>query len=308
MGDLDPYMDDTFITSAFASMGEAVVTIKLIKNRTTGTPAGYCFVDFGDTQTAQNIMAKLNGMPIPRANPSKRFKLNWASYGKDTSSQGPEHSIFVGDLTPDVNDFMLQEYFQARYSSCKAAKVVLDQAGNSRGYGFVRFTDEGEHRRAMSEMQGAVGCGGKPLRVSAATPKRPQPSSGVSGGTGGAGGGSYHSTATTNQQYYQQYQQYQQYVAAWQGYQQQQQYYQQYQQPQQYQASYAQQTYQQQPVQYEEVLTVIDNTAEDPDPPLDIEGQNRALIETDNELFYELEQSRWNPVETATSAPRTVVT
>ena len=41
-----------------------------------------------------------------------------------------------------------------------------------RGYGFVRFTDESEHRRAMSEMQGAVGCGGKPLRVSAATPKR----------------------------------------------------------------------------------------------------------------------------------------
>ena len=39
----------------------------------------------------------------------------------------------------------------------------------------MRFTDEGEHRRAMSEMQGAVGCGGKPLRVSAATPKRYKP-------------------------------------------------------------------------------------------------------------------------------------
>ena len=29
-----------------------------------------------------------------------------------------------------------------------------------------------EHRKAMIEMQGAVGCGSKPLRVSAATPKR----------------------------------------------------------------------------------------------------------------------------------------
>ena len=34
---LDPYMDDNFITSAFASMGEAVVSIKLIKNRATGS-------------------------------------------------------------------------------------------------------------------------------------------------------------------------------------------------------------------------------------------------------------------------------
>lgn len=41
-----------------------------------------------------------------------------------------------------------------------------------RGYGFVRFSDEIEHRKAMIEMQGAVGCGSKPLRVSAATPKR----------------------------------------------------------------------------------------------------------------------------------------
>lgn len=41
-----------------------------------------------------------------------------------------------------------------------------------RGYGFVRFSDEMEHKKAMIEMQGAVGCGSKPLRVSAATPKR----------------------------------------------------------------------------------------------------------------------------------------
>ena len=36
----------------------------------------------------------------------------------------------------------------------------------------MRFTDEAEHRQAMIDMQGAVGCGLKPLRVSAATPKR----------------------------------------------------------------------------------------------------------------------------------------
>lgn len=36
----------------------------------------------------------------------------------------------------------------------------------------MRFSDEMEHKKAMIEMQGAVGCGSKPLRVSAATPKR----------------------------------------------------------------------------------------------------------------------------------------
>lgn len=40
-----------------------------------------------------------------------------------------------------------------------------------RGYGFVRFSNEIEQKKALSEMQGARGLGLKPIRVSVATPK-----------------------------------------------------------------------------------------------------------------------------------------
>jgi RNA recognition motif-containing protein len=43
-------------------------------------------------------------------------------------------------------------------------------SGLSRGYGFVRFTDESEQQRALTEMQG-VYCGNRPMRISTATPK-----------------------------------------------------------------------------------------------------------------------------------------
>ena len=33
------------------------------------TPAGYCFVDFGDYAASQKVMSKLNGLPIPGSNP-----------------------------------------------------------------------------------------------------------------------------------------------------------------------------------------------------------------------------------------------
>ena len=33
------------------------------------TPAGYCFVDFGDYTVSQKVMGKLNGLPIPGSNP-----------------------------------------------------------------------------------------------------------------------------------------------------------------------------------------------------------------------------------------------
>jgi RNA recognition motif-containing protein len=43
-------------------------------------------------------------------------------------------------------------------------------SGQSRGYGFVRFTDESDQQRALVEMQG-VYCGNRPMRISTATPK-----------------------------------------------------------------------------------------------------------------------------------------
>lgn len=102
------------------------------------------------------------------------FRLNWASFGigERRPDAGPEHSIFVGDLAPDVTDYLLQETFRAQYPSVRGAKVVTDpNTGRTKGYGFVKFSDEMERNRAMTEMNG-VYCSTRPMRISAATPKK----------------------------------------------------------------------------------------------------------------------------------------
>jgi RNA recognition motif-containing protein len=89
----------------------------------------------------------------------------------DSDDRGPEYSIFVGDLGPEVNEYVLVSLFQARFPSCKSAKIMTDaMSGQSRGYGFVRFSDENDQQRALVEMQG-VYCGNRPMRISTATPK-----------------------------------------------------------------------------------------------------------------------------------------
>ena len=144
--------------------------------------AGYCFVEFSNAQSAIQAIKSVNGCPVPGTN--KFFKLNWASGGGINDKkyhstdflvidrdQGPEFSIFVGDLGPEVDDNLLFSTFQLRYPSCKTAKVVTDAVtALSRGYGFVRFSDETEQQRAMTEMQGQF-CGSRPMRISVATPK-----------------------------------------------------------------------------------------------------------------------------------------
>ncbi|KAL6965692.1 Polyadenylate-binding protein rbp47b' [Sarracenia purpurea var. burkii] len=50
--------------------------------------------------------------------------------------------------------------------------VVTDpNTGRSKGYGFVKFADEMERNCAMTEMNG-VYCSTRPMRISAATPKK----------------------------------------------------------------------------------------------------------------------------------------
>lgn len=191
MGELEPWMDEGFIRSIWYGMGEQV-NVKMIRDKFSGNNAGYCFVDFPNADAAAKALT-LNGTPIPNSN--RPFKLNWASGGgladRSRDDRGPEYSIFVGDLGPEVNEYVLHSVFQNRFPSCKSAKIMTDPvSGMSRGYGFVRFSDEADQQRALTEMQG-VYCGNRPMRISTATPKNKSGSGGPGMGAmqGGMGPG-----------------------------------------------------------------------------------------------------------------------
>merc|ERR1712013_338059 len=58
-----------------------------------------------------------------------------------------------------------------RFQSLVSAKVVLDESGFSKGFGFIRFNNEVEQQTAMTSMNGMSGLGGKPIKVSVAVNK-----------------------------------------------------------------------------------------------------------------------------------------
>ena len=55
----------------------------------------------------------------------------------------------MGDLTENVDDYDLYKTFKDRYPSTKGAKVVLEPNGESRGFGFVRFSSSMEQIAAL---------------------------------------------------------------------------------------------------------------------------------------------------------------
>ncbi|XP_038653053.1 tRNA selenocysteine 1-associated protein 1-like [Scyliorhinus torazame] len=295
MGDLEQYMDESFIKQAFTAMGEPTVNVKIISNRMTGTLAGYCFVELADQTSADRCLHKLNGKPLPGSNPPKKFKLNYATYGKKPDA-GQEYSIFVGDLSSEVDDFHLYDYFVKKYPSCRGGKVVTDTSGNSRGFGFVRFSDEAEQKKALEECQNSKGLGGKPIRISIAVPKSAKTKP------------EYQPTATYN---YTQY--YQQYYSQW-GY-----------------DPYASYSYgypqygsteapaitsslitdMAQLSEFQQNSTITEETEEepleDPDPKLDIDEVNKEFMEQSEELYDSLMNCHWQPLDTITSEIPTAV-
>lgn len=168
MGDLDPSWDENAIRAVWANLGEPNVQVKLIRNSgSTGGSSGYCFVEFPSHLNASNALLK-NGLLIPNAR-NRYLKLNWASFA---TAPGNEHSVFVGDIAPNVSEAQLFELFISRYASTLNAKIVFDQmTGVSKGYGFVKFGQESEQQRALLEMQG-VFLNGRAVRVSTTSKNR----------------------------------------------------------------------------------------------------------------------------------------
>lgn len=82
-----------------------------------------------------------------------------------------EFSVWVGDLSAEVDDYSLYKAFAMKYNSIRSAKVILDGQGFSKGYGFVRFGMEEEQRSALFEMTGYLGLGTKALKICNAVPK-----------------------------------------------------------------------------------------------------------------------------------------
>ncbi|NWY40147.1 TSP1L protein, partial [Sylvia atricapilla] len=186
----------------------------------------------------------------------------------------PDYSIFVGELTPEVDDFQLYDYFLKRYPSCIDCKIATDLLGYSRGYAFVRFGEQGDQMRALQDCQNAPGLGGKRIRLSIGISKRLK--------------AEFQRYQSYNYNDY--YQDYQNYYSQWN--------YDPY-------ADYNYSSYtpydSMQAVSQVVTLVLTRLLFADPQLYLDVDEMNRQFMETSEELYDALMNCHWQPLDTVTS-------
>lgn len=63
--------------------------------------------------------------------------------------------IFVGGISASTTESELLQLFSS-YGTVKAAKIIQDRAGVSKGYGFITFESEDDARRPLSQAENIV--------------------------------------------------------------------------------------------------------------------------------------------------------
>lgn len=167
VGNLSPRVTEYMLTEIFAVAG-AVQHVKIIPDRNYQHGGlNYGFVEYIDMRAAETALQTLNGRKIF----DTEIRVNWAYQGQQNKEDTTGHyHVFVGDLSPEVNDEVLGKAFNA-FCTMSDARVMWDMnSGKSRGYGFLAFRDKTDAEQAIATMNGEW-LGSRAIRVNWANQK-----------------------------------------------------------------------------------------------------------------------------------------
>ena len=149
MGNLEKWMNETKIMEFFHKYNFYPKFIQMIKNKKRDSFCNYCFIDFCNIYEANDALIKLNGKKIPDSN--SNFLLKWAN----TNSNSKNIDIYVGNLSPEIDNFELFNLFNQKYPSVHHALIVTNN-GVSKGFGFINFLKKEESENCLKEMNGYI--------------------------------------------------------------------------------------------------------------------------------------------------------
>ncbi|KAM6147886.1 polyadenylate-binding protein 1-like [Erethizon dorsatum] len=115
---------------------------------------GFGFVHFETNEAAQQAISTMNGMLL---NDRKVFVGHFKSQREREAELGAQAleftNIYVKNLHVDMDEQGLQDLF-FEFGNMLSVKVMRDDSGHSRGFGFVNFEKHEEAQKAVDHMNG----------------------------------------------------------------------------------------------------------------------------------------------------------
>jgi polyadenylate-binding protein len=175
---LDPDFTQTELEDLFKPFGEIVSAA--LGSDEAGSSKGFAFVSFTSHEAARAAVDEVNDRDIKgrkvfvgraqkRAERDEELRRVHEERRLENESKNAGVNLYVKNIDDEWDDDRLRTEFDFA-GTITSAKIMRDDKGVSRGFGFVCFSQPDEATRAVQDMNGKM-IGTKPLYVSLAQKK-----------------------------------------------------------------------------------------------------------------------------------------
>uniref|UniRef100_A0A3B3YNI7 Polyadenylate-binding protein n=1 Tax=Poecilia mexicana TaxID=48701 RepID=A0A3B3YNI7_9TELE len=160
---LDKSIDNKALYDTFSAFGN-ILSCKVVCDENGSK--GYGFVHFETQEAAERAIEKMNVDVFKFFGRFKSRKEREAELG----ARAKEFTnVYIKNFGDDMDDEKLRELF-SKYGNALSTRVMTDDSGKSRGFGFVSFERHEDAQKAVDEMNGKD-LNGKPIYVGRAQKK-----------------------------------------------------------------------------------------------------------------------------------------
>ncbi|XP_069505948.1 embryonic polyadenylate-binding protein-like isoform X2 [Ambystoma mexicanum] len=148
---LDESIDNKALYDTFSAFGN-ILSCKVVCDENGSR--GYGFVHFETHEAANRAINTMNGMLL---NDRKVFVGHFKSRREREAEYGAKvmefTNVYIKNFGDEMDDKRLEEIF-SKFGKAMSVKVMSDETGRSRGFGFVNYENHEEASKAVSEMNG----------------------------------------------------------------------------------------------------------------------------------------------------------
>ncbi|CAI5454676.1 unnamed protein product [Caenorhabditis angaria] len=173
-------LDDEKLVKLFEKFG--TISSATVMKDAAGKPKGFGFVAYAEAEDAAKAVEEMNDQILEgtelkllvcraqkKSERSSELKRAYEAKKQERIQRYQGVNLYVKNLEENVNDEELKKHFDS-FGTITSAKVMTDENGRSKGFGFVCFEKPEEATNAVTEMNSKM-VGTKPLYVALAQRK-----------------------------------------------------------------------------------------------------------------------------------------
>lgn len=174
----DSFCVEDKVMELFAEFGD--ITSVHVAVTDEGKPKGFAFVNFSSPEMAKRAVDGMNGKEIggkplyvcaaqKKSVREAELRNKYEIMRNERMQKYQGINLYIKNLSDDIDDERLRQEF-APFGTITSCKIMRDDKGFSRGFGFVCYTSPDEATKAVTELNGRM-LGQKPIYVALAQRK-----------------------------------------------------------------------------------------------------------------------------------------